>query len=405
MSQNIFKNFENFWNKNDIKQKAEDYHNYFENTDKEGDFSWINEKDKSSLKKGDIPKSMKWGIPNHILGDIDKAKFIIGLLNPGTNMKKEESESCNTVGDYICEEKKHEMCNKIEDEEMYKDHKLLIRTEVKPEEKKYKIPFPFSSKEVYEKDTNKEIDMYNYYYNHILDKENVLSHELKSLYKLYNNNIDVFEDLKNHKEGKKENQIKHPLKNLAYYFFTYYKGCFGGKSQIKKAIYHYERIFEKINAAKRKTDKKKIDKEFEESLFKMPITNVELIPYRTEKAPEQRFLESSKISANAIIEKVMQDKDTIVILRSYDRKKEEDKENKYNWKKLFKNICEERNIDFKKHIEPSIYLFKNQNGSISKNNVKEANPYNSIKPVEQVVRELNESIKLSDLEKDLDTNY
>ena len=80
MSQNIFKNFENFWNKNDIKQKAEDYHNYFENTDKEGDFSWINEKDKSSLKKGDIPKSMKWGIHNHILGDIDKAKFIIGYL-------------------------------------------------------------------------------------------------------------------------------------------------------------------------------------------------------------------------------------------------------------------------------------------------------------------------------------
>lgn len=47
---------------------------------------------------------MKWGIPNHILGDIDKAKFIVGLLNPRTHMKKEESEACNTVGEYIEQE-------------------------------------------------------------------------------------------------------------------------------------------------------------------------------------------------------------------------------------------------------------------------------------------------------------
>lgn len=122
MSQNIFKNFENFWNKNDIKQKAEDYHNYFENTDKEGDFSWINEKDKSSLKKGDIPKSMKWGIPNHILGDIDKAKFIIGLLNPGTNMTEKDAKKCETVGDYI----KNEM-----NKEMGENRDLVIRTDKK----------------------------------------------------------------------------------------------------------------------------------------------------------------------------------------------------------------------------------------------------------------------------------
>ena len=89
----------------------------------------------------------------------------------------------------------------------------------------------------------------------------------------------------------------------------------------------------------------------------MPITNIELIPYRTKESPNDKLigLESSKISANAIIEKIIQDKDTVVILRSYDREKEEDKEDKYNWKKLFENICEERNINFKEHIEPSIY--------------------------------------------------
>lgn len=386
MSQNIFKNFENFWNRNDIKQKTEDYHNYFENTDKEGDFSWINEKDKSSLKKGDIPKSMKWGIPNHILGDIDKAKFIIGLLNPGTNMGKKESEACNTVGDYI----KNEM-----NKEMGENRDIVI----KANEKEYKIPFPTSSKEVYEDKFNKELNKNDFYYNHILDKKNVLFQELRTLYKIYKDDINAFKALIDSNKNEKD----HPLKKFAYYFWGYYSKTFfeGSDSMINNALKYYENIFNNMEKARVKVENKTIQKKFEKALFEMPITNVELIPYRTEEAPEQKFLESSKISANAIIEKIMQDKDTIVILRSYDRENEEDKENKYNWKKLFENICEERNIDFKKHIEPSIYLFKNQNGSISKNNIKEAN--NSIKPVEQVVRELNESIKLSDFEKDLDT--
>ena len=56
MNQNIFKNFENFWDENEIKQKAKVYHNYFENPKKEGDFSWVNEKDKDSFKKNNIEK-------------------------------------------------------------------------------------------------------------------------------------------------------------------------------------------------------------------------------------------------------------------------------------------------------------------------------------------------------------
>ena len=107
MSQNIFRNFENFWDKNDIKKKAESYQNYYKNN-KDEDFSWINEKDKDSLKKINISKSMKWGIPNHILGDIDNSKFIIGLLNPGINMKQDEAENCNNVGEYIKKELKSE---------------------------------------------------------------------------------------------------------------------------------------------------------------------------------------------------------------------------------------------------------------------------------------------------------
>lgn len=363
MSQNIFKNFENFWNKNDIKQKAEDYHNYFENTDKEGDFSWINEKDKSSLKKGDISKSMKWGIPNHILGDIDKAKFIVGLLNPRTHMKKEESEACNTVGEYI-------------------EQEIEI-------EKKENKNFTFTSKEVYEEHLNKELNMYDFYYSHILSRENVLSQELKKLYQVYLNNNSL-----------PNNKI---LSQIAYYFSKYYKGGFNSESsQIESAKCHYERIFEKINVAKSKSNNKKIDQEFEKALFDMPITNVELIPYRTKQRREitlkkTQLLESSKISANAIIEKIMKDKDTIVILRSYDNQG-------YNWKILFKEICEKKNIDFKKHIEPSIYIYINDQGtSISGENIKPANSSNSIKSTEQVAKELNENINLSDFEKELDT--
>lgn len=386
MNQNIFKNFENFWNENEIKQKAKTYHSYFENPEKKRDFSWVNEKDKDSLKKNNIEKSLNWGIPNHILGDIDKAKFIIGLLNPGTNMTEKDAKKCETVGDYI----KNEM-----NKEMGENRDLVIRTD----EKKYKIPFPGTSKEVYEEKFNKELNIYDFYYNHILDKENVLSQELKKLYELYNDNSDVIEDLKEHKIGSKENRIEHPLKKFAYYFFTYYKGCFDGKpNQTKVAISHYERIFQKISEAKSKSNNKKIDQEFEKALFNMPITNIELIPYRTEKKPGGKLigLESSKVSANAIIEKIMQDKDTIVILRSYETKT-------YNWKKLFEKICEEKNIDFKKDIEPSIYLFNSpQNGAISIDNIMSANPNNSRKAEKQVVRELNESINLSDFEKELD---
>lgn len=386
MSQNIFKNFENFWNENEIKQKAKAYHNYFEDPEKKGDFSWVNEKDKDSLKKNNIEKSLKWGIPNHILGDIDKAKFIIGLLNPGTNMTKADAKKCETVGDYI----KNEM-----NKEMGENRDLVIRTD----EKKYKIPFPGASKEVYEEKFNKESDKYDFYYNHILDKENVLSQELKKLYKLYNDNIDVFEDLKNHYVGQKENRIDHPLKKFAYYFWGYYSKSFseGQDSKLYNALEHYENIFYKMDEAITKVENETIKKMFEDELLKMPISNIELIPYRTEKKPDGELigLESSKVSANAIIEKIIQDKDTIVILRSYETKT-------YNWKKLFEKICEEKNINFKKDIEPSIYIFKGQNGAISIDNIKSANPNNSIKSEKQVVRELNESINLSDFEKELD---
>src|SRR5699024_11188699 len=129
-----------------------------------------------------------------------------------------------------------------------------------------------------------ELNMYDFYYSHILSRENVLSQELKKLCQVYLNNNSLPDD----------NKI---LSQIAYYFSKYYKGGFNSESsQIKSAKCHYERIFEKINVAKRKADKKKIDQKFEKALFEMPITNIELIPYRTKKDRKSTRLNSSHVS-------------------------------------------------------------------------------------------------------------
>lgn len=242
----------------------------------------------------------------------------------------------------------------------------------------------FPSKEVYEKKINTELNKDDFYYNHILSKENVLSQELKKLYKIYNHDNLLFENMKQNK-----------MKNIGYYFSMYFKGVF---NSFELAKTHYKNIFKKMEKARVTVGSEVIHQKFEEALQKMPITNIELIPYRTEKKPNQMELESSKISANAIIEKIIQDQHTIVILRSYNT------QNGCNWKNLLKEICEEKNIDFKSQVEPSIYIFKNpRNGSISKKNIKPANPNNSLKTSEQVIEELNRKINLSNFENDLDS--
>ncbi|MFV5937971.1 hypothetical protein ACLIJS_07810 [Mammaliicoccus sciuri] len=97
----------------------------YEHPEDTNDFSWINEKDKINKKS----KSVHWGIPNHILGDIDNAKVIIGLFNPGTHMNESSSEKCSTVGEYI-------------------QNEVSIEKDIIP-------GVEFDSKEIYEKNTIK----------------------------------------------------------------------------------------------------------------------------------------------------------------------------------------------------------------------------------------------------------
>uniref|UniRef100_UPI00215B52C0 hypothetical protein n=1 Tax=Escherichia marmotae TaxID=1499973 RepID=UPI00215B52C0 len=76
----------------------------------------------------------------------------------------------------------------------------------------------------------------------------------------------------------------------------YYSKSFseGRDSKLYNALEHYENIFKKMDEAITKVGNNTIKKMFEDELLKMPITNIELIPYRTEKKPDELIgLESS----------------------------------------------------------------------------------------------------------------
>lgn len=111
---------EKFWNKEKIKKQAEKYQHMYEHPEDTNDFSWINEKDKINKKS----KSVHWGIPNHILGDIDNAKVIIGLFNPGTHMNESSSEKCSTVGNIF---KMKYLLKKV----LYQELSLILKKSMK----------------------------------------------------------------------------------------------------------------------------------------------------------------------------------------------------------------------------------------------------------------------------------
>lgn len=372
MNENLWNEFENFWDKSEIKIKAEEYQYLYDHPENVKNFSWINKKDKLNEKS----KAIHWGIPNHVLGDIGKAKVIVGLLNPGTHMKSQASEKCDTVGKYIKEEVK------IEQNSSMKVH--------------------FDSKEAYQGDLNDKEKLHTFYYDHILSKENVISKELKTLYKMYKadrKNLEYY--LENNDASKKDNNESKKVSTyrdfslVAYYLAKYYSKVFSGsESKYKIAIKHYLSIFDKINKAKSLGYQS--EKEFEKALYDIKISNIEFIPYRSfdsNSLKKIENLESSNLSAKILIKKILDDKETIVILRSIDK-----------WETLFKSICDKEGINFKKDVAPSIYVFKGQSSAISENNIA---PYKSgnngnINSIEKVICEIHDIIRLKDFEAYLD---
>lgn len=362
MCGNLWNDFEIFWDKNEIGRKAVEYQYLYDHPENGNDFSWINEKDKLNEKS----KAIHWGIPNHILGDIDKAKVIVGLLNPGTHMKSEESQNCDTVGEYIKQEVKIE-----------RNTSRKVSSE---------------SKEVYHGDLDDKDKLCAFYYDHILSKENVISKELKTLYKMYKEGREnLVYYLDNNDENKKVNGYKD-FRLVAYYLAKYYSQVFSGVgSKYKIAIKHYLSIFDKIN--KVKTLGYEVEKEFENALYDIKVSNIEFIPYRSYDSKSLKKIEnieSSNLSAKILIKKIIDDKEAIVILRSMDK-----------WETLFKSICDKEGINFKKDVAPSLYIFKGQSGAISRDNIV---PYKAgnIDSVDKVICEIHDIIRLKDFEAYLD---
>ncbi|EEQ80971.1 hypothetical protein [Staphylococcus warneri] len=369
MSGNLWSEFETFWDRNEIEKKGERYQELYENPDKTDDtFTWVNEKDKLNKES----KAANWGIPNHILGDIDNAKFIVGLFNPGTHMTAEQSEQCSTVGEYIQKE------IEIEKNTVY--------------------GVEFESKEIFEENANHNIKLHNFYFDHILSKENVISQELKKLYKIFKENKNEFNlYLKN---GKLER-----FNSVAYYLGQYYAHVFeGSESAYVEGMNHYQTIFEKMNEAEQYVSD--IDQAFDKALSQMKITNIELLPYRTSTVGDIGFskkYKSSQLSAKIIIEKLLADRDAVVILRS-----------RAKWEGLFIDVCESKNIDYSLEIEPRLFEL-GTSGAISKNNVypvKDKKNNSNFKTehllssqkeeIKNIVDQLREEISLKDFEAYLD---
>lgn len=355
MSESLWNELEEFWDKENVEEKAEKYQELYEDPKEDSqnveEFSWVHEKDNLNAKS----QSIAWGIPNHVLGDIDKAKVVVGLLNPGTLITDEEAKEYTTIRGYIKEELERENSNN-------------------------------QSNEVYLGDSNNKDQLYEFYRNHILSKENVLSIELKRFYELYKENPSNLNCLyKNKGEA---------FSSIAYYLKNYYCHSLSEKgTKYRIAIEHYRSIFEKMCEVK--NVKNDIEKDFEEALSNMSIANIELVPYRSNKSKaigNIDGLESSKLSAKILIKKILRDLDTIVILRSLE-----------GWEGLFKIVCEEKGFNFERDIAPNIYEFKNQNGAISKDNIV---PYlseenESSKSIDEVIDELGDIISLKDFETEL----
>jgi len=97
---------ENPWNEKTITSLGKKYNEYYEkekelekkgelkDTDKigEDEFSWVLEEDKGKIDDSKS-NSIKWGIPNQVIGDYEKANLFLCLLNPRTRNLTDEGKN------------------------------------------------------------------------------------------------------------------------------------------------------------------------------------------------------------------------------------------------------------------------------------------------------------------------
>ncbi|EHJ07582.1 hypothetical protein [Staphylococcus simiae] len=371
MTGELWSKFEDFWDKEKIEDKAKLYQDFYDGSKKKDQgFTWVSSKDQLNKESN----AAKWGIPNHVLGDVDNTEVIIGLFNPGTHMDTDASESCNTVREYI-------------QGEVNKEKENANQTGV-----------DFESKEIYEGNSRDEETLKKFYYDHILSEENVIAQELKKLYKMYENNE---EDVRIYLETGNSKSFKL----IAYYLGQYYGHLFDnndGYPGYVRAMKHYIPIFEKMNEAKRQGHKN-IDENFEKAVNEIKVANIELVPYRTSTTGDIGFSKSwksSRLSAQVILNKLENNPDTIVILRS-----------RAKWESLFIELCGSKEEYFEK-IEPKLFEL-GTSGAISIKNVtpvvdkKAKLNYEELSKqhqdrVDEAIDKIKKLISLESFENDLD---
>lgn len=314
---NTWNNIEEFWNKTNINNISEQYINLKnENINNlNNKFSWIHDEDKPFINT-DNCKAADWGIPNQVLGNLENAKIIIGLFNPKSHMSNSQANKCLSVNEYI----KNELAESQNDYNL-EAHEFFINIED--------------------------------YKNHIFSKDNVISQELKSLYKLHNESVPILD------------QKQTEIKKVAYYYILYFSKSFN--KPFREVNTYYKNMFDKINKLKSYSSSNyDIENEFYFHLSTMRIYNVELVPYRSKNKNDLKVktdkLPSSIFIAKQIINCILNEKDIKnkpkVILRSIK-----------DWVNVMQKICEKLDINFNKEIAPYLYSFKSQNAALSQNNI------------------------------------
>ncbi len=364
-----------FWSNHDdydIREKAREYIDLYNSNGNSDHFSFVHPEDEPYIKT-DGCNAVRWGIPNQVLGDIEKAKFIFGLYNPGTQMKTGIGNKCKNINEYVEEEQKEE------------DNTGTVSVN-------------FDSKE-YSDDSN-------FYLEHVISDENIMSQELKKLYKVFKGNWGAVQK----ENGDYDSKV---VKKIAYYLSAYYSKVFmdnGPKNGFQNSMIYYCNLFEKMERAKVIVKENSlnydVEKAFNQAVENIAICNVEMVPYRSNmkgdikksKKKELVDLPSTSIVANLIVEKLIVDTDTIAIFRSFSPEK------KTGWRYVLERNAEEQGINFKENIKPALYHFSGQNAAFSKNNIKayDTSAQNSQKKVDAAINTLLEELKIQPFVDELD---
>lgn len=354
----------------EVSNKAEIYKEAFNKEKEIKDFSWVLDADKKVLKLGRNSKdvnSIKWGIPNMVIGNPESADFYLCLLNPRV---EDATKSVKNVQEYILKETGKISKDEISEEK--KNSQNYLRNEFYFDVDDYK----------------KHID--NYDEGKSEDISNVLSNEMQNLQEIIKDDKNEYTDFqswyddytKGYDNLNDNNEKKKYTKNnpflQAYYLHSYYNFLFRSQFSGGNELAVFNGLY---------------DKQMSESskIKNLKICDLELFPYRTESKPSDTLfkkgksykdLKSSQYVADLIIKRILdyKKKEPIFVFRSY---REWFKVIEYElakglgWIEDGGELTREEELELLKKYDtklwPCFYGFSSvQSGSLSKNNVEKA---------------------------------